>query len=294
MNGCSSGEVKKSVAPGLETEYLVLNEKVLLNFYGSPDERDWAMKTLERRCDDKEDPHACYNLASHLFAIKNFASASKYAEKAVLQSPKDSLYLEIYRQSLLESGKLESTNATVFPIADTSYLLTKLEIECRNKRQESVFQIASDLITQKILSQESIRNGFLPDCLPDKMISELAAKAQSNKTNFTNHYYTEKNKSNLFYSIWDTSYLTKNKPLEKEEVLSHKLTEHWRDLRKAVTSKNKKLAIKAYEDFITELNKEKANSKREANLYLAIERASELLIEQDEFFAQFRSLLKKN
>ena len=77
-------------------------------------------------------------------------------------------------------------------------------------------------------------------------------------------------------------------------MLSHKLTEHWRDLRKAVTSKNKKLAIKAYEDFITELNKEKANSKREANLYLAIERASELLIEQDEFFAQFRSLLKKN
>lgn len=294
MNGCSSGEVKKTVAPGLEAEYLVLNEKVLLNFYGSPDERDWAMKTLERRCDDKEDPHACYNLATHLFAIKNFASASKYAEKAVLQSPKDSLYLELYRQSLLENAKLESANTFVFPSSDTGYLLTKLEIECRNKKTESAYQITSDLISKKMLSQESIRNGFLPDCLSDKMISELAAKAQSNKINFTNHYYTEKNKSNLFYSIWDTSYLTKNKPLEKEEVLNHKLTEHWRDLRKAVAAKNKKLAVKAYNDFTTELNKEKANSKREPNLYLAIERASELLIEQDEFFAQFRSLLNKN
>ncbi len=290
MNGCSAGEVKKTVAPGLEAEYLVLNEKVLLNFFGSPDEKDWATKTLERRCDDKEDPHACYNLATHLFSLKNFAGASKYAEKAVLHSPKDALYLEMYRQALLENAKLEPRNVSIFPEAHTSYLLITLEKECRNKKIDSAFEIASDLVSKKILSSESVRNGFLPECLPDKMIAELAAKAQTNKINFTSHYYTEKNKSNLFYSIWDTSYLTRNKPLEKEEEIKHQLTEHWRDLRKAVASKNKKLATKAYHEFTKELKQKKENSKKDANLYLAIERAAELLIEQDDFFAQFRSL----
>ncbi len=290
VNGCSSGDEKKIVTPGLEAEYLVLNEKVLLNFFGSPDEKDWAIKTLERRCNDREDPHACYNLATHLFSLKNFAGASKYAEKAVLQSPKDFLYLEMYRQALLENRKLETANTSILPSSDTSYLLTKLESECRNKKIDSAFQIASDLVSKKVLSSESIRNGFLPECLPDEMISELAAKSQGNKINFASHYYTEKNKSNLFYSIWDTSYLTQNKPIEKEVELKFKLTEHWRDLRKAVATKNKKLAIKAYSDFSQELKKERANSKRDANLYLAIERAAELLIEQDEFFAGFRHL----
>jgi hypothetical protein len=294
VNGCSSGDEKKIVTPGLEAEYLVLNEKVLLNFFGSPDEKDWATKTLERRCDDKEDPHACYNLATHLFSLKNFAGASKYAEKAVLQSPKDALYLEMYRQSILENAKLETRNVSIFPAANTNYLLTKLESECRNKKIDSAFQIAYDLVSDKILSTESVRNGFLPECLPDKMISELVAKAQANKINFTNHYYMEKNKSNLFFSIWDTSYLTKNKPLDKEEDLKYKLTGHWRDLRKAISAKNKKLAIKAYGEFTKELKHEKDNSKKDINLFLAIERAAELLIEQDDFFAQYRSLLSDN
>ena len=294
VNGCSSGEVKKTVSPGLEAEYLVLNEKVLLHFYGSPDERDWATKTLERRCDDKEDPHACYNLASQFFSLKNFAMASKYAEKAVLQSPKDSLYLEMYRQSLIENNKLEIVNNSIFPQADNTYLLTKLEVECRNKKTDSAFSLASELVSKKILSQESVRNGFLPECLNDKMISDLVTKAQSNKINFTNHYYAEKNKSNLFSSIWDTSYLTKNKPIEKEEEITHKITGHWRDLRKAVAAKNKKQVQKAYNNFTRELKQEKANSKKDANLYTALERAAELLIEQDEFFSGYRNLLKEN
>ncbi len=294
MNGCSSGDAKKTAAPGLEAEYLVLNEKVLLNFFGSPDERDWATKTLERRCEDNEDSHACYNLATHLFSLKNFVGASKYSEKAVLQSPKDALYLEMYRQSILENAKLETRNVSIFPAANTNYLLTKLESECRSKKIDSAFEIASDLVSKNILSSESLRNGFLPECLPDKMISELAAKAQVNKINFASHYYTEKNKSNLFYSIWDTSYLTKNKPLDKEEELKYKLTEHWKDLRKAVSAKNKKLAIKAYGEFTKELKREKNNSKKDTNLYIAIERAAELLIEQDDFFAQYRSLLSEN
>jgi len=59
-SGCSSTENKKSVTPGLEAEYLVLNEKILMNLYGSPDEKDWAVKTLEKRFKKK-----CH-LANHL------------------------------------------------------------------------------------------------------------------------------------------------------------------------------------------------------------------------------------
>ena len=122
------------------------------------------------------------------------------------------------------------------------------------------------------------------------MISELSQKAQRNKVNFANQYYVEKNKSNLFYSIWDTSYLTKHKPIETEEELKHKLTIYWRDFRKAVAAKNEKLARKTLSEFVKELTQEKASAKQDTNLYLAIERAAKLLIEQDEFFAKYKNL----
>ena len=122
------------------------------------------------------------------------------------------------------------------------------------------------------------------------MISDLTGKAKRNKINYTAHYYAEKNKSNLFYSIWDTSYLTQHKPLEKEEELKFKLTEYWRNFRKAVAAKNEKLAHKSLGEFIRELNQAKANTKHDTNLYIAIERAAKLLIEQDDFFAKYKNL----
>ncbi|HMV44934.1 MAG TPA: hypothetical protein PKL30_16250 [Leptospiraceae bacterium] len=289
-SGCSSTENKKSVTPGLEAEYLVLNEKILMNLYGSPDEKDWAVKTLEKRCEEDGDPHACYNLASHLFAIKNFSGAVRYSERAVIKSPKDALYVEMYRQSLLENGKMEIANKDSLPTNDPSYLITKLELECRNQNKEVAIQIAKDLVGKEVLTAESIRNGFISECLPEKSINELTSVSKKNKVNFASFYYSEKNKSNLFYSIWDTSYFTKNQPIEKEEDLKHQLTMSWREFRKAVQSKNDKLVRKNFHEFLKTLKDEKSQAKQEANLYLAIERAAKLLLEQDEFFAKYRSL----
>jgi len=290
MSGCTSGENKKVVTPGLEADYLVLNEKILLNFFGSPDEKDWAMKTLEKRCTEETDSHACYNLATHLFSLKDFTGGMKFAEKAILLNPKDSLYMEMYRQSLIEANKLELANRTTLPISDPAYLYTKLELDCRNKKIDSALETTVELISKNILTTESIQNGFLKECLTEKMISELSQKAQRNKINFANQYYIEKNKSNLFYSIWDTSYLTKRKPIEAEEELKHKLTVYWRDFRKAVAAKNEKLARKTLNEFMKELTQEKASAKQDTNLYLAIERAAKLLIEQDDFFAKYKNL----
>jgi hypothetical protein len=123
------------------------------------------------------------------------------------------------------------------------------------------------------------------------MISDLSSKSQKNKVNFSSIYYTEKNKSNPFYSVWDTSYLIKNKPIEKEEEFKYKLTQTWRDFRKAVTARNERLARKTLREFLKELNQEKVNSKREVNLYQVIERAARLLIEQDDFFAKYKNLV---
>jgi len=64
----------------------------------------------------------------------------------------------------------------------------------------------------------------------------------------------------------------------------------WREFRKAVQSKNDKLVRKNFHEFLKTLKDEKSQAKQEANLYLAIERAAKLLLEQDEFFAKYRSL----
>lgn len=290
MSGCTSGENRKVVSTGLDADYLVLNEKILLNFFGSPDEKDWAIKTLEKRCAEEADSHACYNLATHLFSLKDFSGAMKFSEKSILLNPNDSLYMEMYRQSVIEANKLDVANKTKLPTSEPAYLYTKLELECRNKKIDSALETTVELISRKIISTESIQNGFLKECLTEKMISELSQKAQKNKTNYTSYFYTEKNKSNLFYSIWDTSYLTKQKPIEKEEELKHKLTVYWRDFRRAVAAKNEKLVRKTLSDFIKELTEEKASAKQDSNLYIAIERAAKLLIEQDEFFAKYKNL----
>lgn len=290
MSGCTSGENRKVVSSGLDADYLVLNEKILLNFFGSPDEKDWAIKTLEKRCIDESDSHACYNLATHLFSLKDFTRAMKFSEKSILLNPTDSLYMEMYRQSVIEANKLEIANKNKLPSSEPAYLYTKLELDCRNKKIDSALETTVELISKNILSTETIQNGFLKECLTEKMISELSQKAQRNKVNFANQYYVEKNKSNLFYSIWDTSYLTKHKPIETEEELKHKLTIYWRDFRKAVAAKNEKLARKTLSEFVKELTQEKASAKQDTNLYLAIERAAKLLIEQDEFFAKYKNL----
>ena len=154
FNGCNSGDAKKTVIPGLDAEYLVLNEKILLNFFGSPDEKDWALKTLQRRCEEEEDPHACYNLATHLFSLKDYSRSRKFAEKATLQNPKDSLYLEMYRQTLLESGKLDDISKNQQVKVD-ALLFTKLEIDCRNKKLDEAFTKASELVEKNFLSLES-------------------------------------------------------------------------------------------------------------------------------------------
>ncbi|MBK8394163.1 MAG: hypothetical protein IPL26_02825 [Leptospiraceae bacterium] len=291
MNGCNSNDVKKSVVPGLEADYLVLNEKILLNFFGGPDEKEWAIKTLEKRCEDEEDPHACYNLSTHLFSLKEFSKSKKFAEKAIFLNPNDSLYFEMYRQTLIESGKFDSKNKNSKP--DTSILFTKLQIECRNNKQEDAFLTVSEMLDNNLLSYESIQNGLIKECLNERMISDLSQKSKRNKINFSNFYYTEKNKSNLFYSIWDTSYLTQRKPLEREEELKYRITVYWRDFRKAVASQNKKLAQKNLNEFLKELNQEKTNAKKDTNLFIAIERAAKLLIEQDDFFAKYKNLAEE-
>ena len=271
MSGCTSGENRKVISSGLDADYLVLNEKILLNFFGSPDEKDWAIKTLEKRCIDE-------------------SRAMKFSEKSILLNPTDSLYMEMYRQSVIEANKLEIANKNKLPSSEPAYLYTKLELDCRNKKIDSALETTVELISKNILSTETIQNGFLKECLTEKMISELSQKAQRNKVNFANQYYVEKNKSNLFYSIWDTSYLTKHKPIETEEELKHKLTIYWRDFRKAVAAKNEKLARKTLSEFVKELTQEKASAKQDTNLYLAIERAAKLLIEQDDFFAKYKNL----
>lgn len=289
-SGCNSTDNKKSISPGLEADYLVLNEKILMNLYGSSEEKEWATKTLEKRCEDDGDPHACYNLASHLFALKNYSSAVKYSEKAVIKKPKDALYVEMYRQSLIENGKLELANKDIMNPTEISSLITKLELDCRNKNIESAYLVSKDLVSKDALTAESFQRGFISECLNEKMITELIGKAKKNKINYSNFYYSEKNKSNLFYSIWDTSYFTKNKPIEKEEELKNQLTVNWREFRKAVQSKNDKLVKKTFHEFVKSLKDEKSQAKQDANLYIAIERAAKLLIEQDDFFAKYRSL----
>ena len=99
-------------------------------------------------------------------------------------------------------------------------------------------------------------------------------------------------KSDTFSSIWDVGYFIKKKHLEEEEHINNTLTQNWKQVRIHVKAMEIEKAKSALKLFLGELRNHTLQ-KTEKKKLLAIERAAYLLIEQDEFFNQSRSLLQE-
>lgn len=292
---CSSDlPVKDSVKAEFNPEYLVLNEKLLLDFYGTPEEKSSAISTLTLRCNSSiADAHACYNLAAQYLTGKNYKDGYKLAERAVELKPQDPLYSELFRRYAIESNQVE-TIKTKYPVTgETAYLYSVLEDSCRKGNEADAISALEKLIEKNATSSDTINSGFIKECISTDQISALSKKAAGNKISYSNYYYQEKSKSNVFNKVWDTESFTKNKSLEDEGSLKSELTAHWRDFKKSVSSNNKPDAKKHLKNFLQTLSEEEKNSQKDKHLYTALRRAAFLLIEQDEFFKNFRNLTEE-
>jgi tetratricopeptide (TPR) repeat protein len=283
--------VRVHIKQGVNPEYLTMSEKIILDFYGNETDRDASLSLLKERCEDNysNNSHACYNYAVLLFNLQKHEESLVYIKKAVEKSPEDVLYNSMFRNmaNMLEHPESLENNEEGNMVAN----FTRIEVACRNKNEELVLQLVEQMKDSKILHETLFRNGTFSECLSSENQSALLKSLPKNNINYKELYYQEKSQSDPFSALWDVSYFIKKSELEKELQTKMPITEAWRNLRLAVRSGNSAKAKIELRSFLDEIKKGKEQKKAYKSKFTALERAAFYLIEQDDFFKQYRDQL---
>ncbi|MCE9500795.1 MAG: hypothetical protein K8R21_09875 [Leptospira sp.] len=272
-----------------------MNEKILLDFYGSEKQVENTLGILKKRCDRSEIGEAlsCYNLSILLYLRDDFDESFYYSKKAVEKDPNDTLYLDMMRHSAEAANRISELNAAYSVTNDIGASLSWLSLHCKRKDKEKAIAEIEQLVLRNAISKEFILNGFVPDCIGKEKAVSLSERVPGNKTNYSKYYLDEKNSMGEFHSIWDGSYFMQNKPIEKDGALKKKITIYWQNLRKAVPIGSVEASKESLRLFLKEARAGQEADKRNKHLFVSMERAAKLLIEQDKFFQKFRFLLQE-
>ncbi|MCB1160348.1 MAG: hypothetical protein H7A25_09755 [Leptospiraceae bacterium] len=284
---------EKPIETGLNEDFLNWNENVFRNYFHSEESRKESMEALHRRCWDVDDAHSCYNLSIlHYYFLKQAEPALPLIRKAISLKPDDELYRDLF-QKLAVANHKEELIQEIYPRHKLSvYHYTKAIEYCRSgecKKAESHIQY---LITEKILTEDILNSGVFETCFKSEELKHLK-ELKKNPVDYVRFLETEKNKTQTFYSIWDTLYYTRNQKLILQESLKSPLSVYWRDVQRGIKSNNYTMAKNSLDKFISHNRTQQRSDKRNYYLYLALEKAAIFLIREDPFFKNFRHLEKE-
>lgn len=282
---CSSSPDYGSSPTQGSTEELIEREKIFLDFYGTPENRENSFALLKHRCESNDkDAHSCYNLAVLRYYTDNKEEALIYIKKANQRSPGDPLYEGMYRN--LVAWKKDTSDLNLDELKKS---FTEIEIACQTKNSVVALSLLKPLIEQGHTSKAMLERGTLGDCFSAEQKKELQSKAKGNPINYSEEFYKEKAKSDPFAEFWDGDYLIRKVNIEDSKEIKSKLPGIWKEFRIAVKSSQKERAKTLLQEFLLELQNMKTNKMQTK----ALERAAYFLIEQDDFFKNHRELLKE-
>ncbi|MEM7182610.1 MAG: hypothetical protein AAF518_16975, partial [Spirochaetota bacterium] len=272
------------------------NENVFRDFFAGKEKRQNTLLSLEERCWNVEiaDAHSCYNLGIlYFFFLNRKEDSFKHFEKAVLLQPKDSLYRDMFRNAALETGKSQQIEKN-YPMHTEDVYQYSLAIDfCKKGKSELALAKVRPLVEKRVIRKGNLNAGVFASCFSQAAREELLQQAAKDSMRYRAAYYQQKSKAHVFSQIWDTLYYVKKKSLLKGSKSRNSVTEAWRQVLLAVSQNDADTAQENLGKFLSSVRYYKKASVKNADLYKALEKAAYLLIEQNSFFKQHRSLLKE-
>ncbi|TGJ98635.1 hypothetical protein EHQ53_00425 [Leptospira langatensis] len=280
-SGCTSVSVPGGGRFGSE----LIQEQAILDFYGSEEERNSSLQLLRSTCRSlrKDRGLACYNLSVLYDSLGDSAAAWDYAVRAKNSDPKDPLYGEL---AFSASLKMEGQNGT---LPDSEEALYKEALDsCKKGKKEEANASVSKLVELGSVSKESLSKGIFAECGLDP---SLLARAKSNSIKPSLEYYKSLEKDHPYKKVWDLSGEFGRTP--KEPISANKATQSWRELKKALGSKDQASAKRhliSFKEGLDLLAKENAQSSALAS---NLKKAAFLLLSEDSNYSAFKELAKE-
>ncbi|TGJ99785.1 hypothetical protein EHO59_17645 [Leptospira semungkisensis] len=263
----------------------LIQEQAILDFYGSEEERNSSLQLLKSTCRSlrKDRGLACYNLSVLYDSLGDSASAWEYASKAKSSDPKDPLYGEL---AFSASLKLEAGKAS---LADSEEALYREALDsCKKGKKEEANASVSKLIDLGSISKESLSKGIFSECGLDP---SLLTRAKSNSIKPSVEYYKSLEKDHSYKKVWDLSGEFGRTP--KDLVSSNKATQSWKELKKALGTRDQvsaKRHLLSFKESLDSMAKENAQSSLLAS---NLKKAAFLLLSEDSNYSAFKELAKE-
>lgn len=262
----------------------LIQEQAILDFYGTEEERNSALKLLKSACKSlrKDRGLACYNLSVLYNSLGDISSAWEYANAARNGDPKDPLYQELVFSVSLQLQAVDSKSE------ESEDQLFRQAIEsCKSGKKEEANSYLTRLVDSGLLSKEALTKGIFSECGADP---SLIAKAKPNSVKPGLEYYKTLEKNHPYRKVWD---LSGEFGRNSKETSKNKATQSWKDLRKALSSRDSVSArrfLGGFKEGLEELSKE---SPQSAHLASNLRKAAFLLLSEDSSYSGFKDLAKE-
>ncbi|TGL64198.1 hypothetical protein EHQ64_03710 [Leptospira sarikeiensis] len=263
----------------------LIQEQAILDFYGTEEERKSSLELLKSSCRSlrKDRGLACYNLSVLYDSLGENGAAWEYAIRAKNADPKDPLYQELAFSSSLklevEKSASEDSEEKLYQIAISA---------CKKGNSSEASEAVSKLIEIQSITKESLSKGIFFECGLDQ---NLISKAKPNSFKPSSEYYKFLEKNHPYKKVWDLSGEFGRTP--KDIVSGNKATQSWKELKKAVSSKDQVSAKKHLLSFKSNLE-ELAKANAESSLLSAnLKKAAFLLLSEDSNYSGFKELAKE-
>ncbi|AAS70821.1 hypothetical protein GS518_11175 [Leptospira interrogans] len=267
----------------------MVQEQAILEFYGTPEERESSVKLLKSSCRSLHPDRAlsCYNLSILLASSKNYSEALEYALRARKADPSDSLYRD---QVFQIAYHLELEQGEALSVDEVEKRYFRAIKNCKEGKKNETLSDLIVLAALKEIGKESLQKGIFAECVGE---SESLVHLKPNEVNYIKEYYKFLENSHPYKEVWDVSGTVRRQTLEKMQIPNQEVTKTWKEFRQSVRSKNKIQAVEHLKKFKESLEKVSQKSQQSKNLALNLKKAAFYLIQGDPSFEGFRHLTKE-
>ncbi|MBE8363931.1 hypothetical protein [Leptospira borgpetersenii] len=267
----------------------MVQEQAILEFYGTPQERESSMRLLKSSCRSLHPARAlsCYNLSVLLSSSKNYPEALEYALRARNADPSDSLYRD---QVFQVAYHLELEQGEVLSADEVEKRYFRAIKNCKDGKKNETLSDLIVLVALKEIGKESLEKGIFSECVGK---SDVLVHVKPNEVNYTKEYYKFLENSHPYREVWDVSGVVRKQTLEKMQSPNQEVTRAWKEFRQSVKSKNRIQAAEHLKKFKETLEITSQKNQNAKKLALHLKKAAFYLIHGDPSFEGFRYLTKE-
>ncbi|XDD51488.1 hypothetical protein AB3N59_07065 [Leptospira sp. WS92.C1] len=267
----------------------MIQEQAILEFYGTPEERESSIQLLKSSCRSLRPDRAlsCYNLSVLLVSSQKYSDALDYALRARKADPEDNLY----RDQVFQVGYfLELEQGEVLGLDEVEKRYYRAIKNCKDGKKNETIADLIVLTELKEIGKESLQKGIFLECVGT---SESLLNVKPNGISYTKEYYKFLENTHPYKDVWDVSGVVRKQTLEKMQIPNQEATRIWKEFRLSVKTKNKPKAIeqlRKFKESLLVLSQKNQNAK---NLTIHLKKAAFYLIQGDPNFEGFRDLTKE-